>query len=190
MSCKIRVPAIVFILTFCFLKISYGFQNPSISTGRSTQLVVCNLFGGLFGNSNENKGPKPVIELPANSIKVGALKFFLQIYVVGQQNQPTKGSWTLNSNDEIGSLDLYYKDGTGMFSVAIKETSIQVNRYGERPSLQYLLQESVLLHGVLDEISQIAFDTEDIEQDKRLIQFSDDRVIEKARAGLPARKED
>ena len=89
---------------------------------------------------------------------------------------------------ENGSLDLYYKDGTGMFSVGVKETSIQVTRYGERPSLEYMLQESVFLHGILDEINQIAFETEDIDKEKRLIQFADDNIIDKAREALPARK--
>eukprot|EP00339_Tiarina_fusa_P023504 CAMPEP_0117054268 /NCGR_PEP_ID=MMETSP0472-20121206/37610_1 /TAXON_ID=693140 ORGANISM="Tiarina fusus, Strain LIS" /NCGR_SAMPLE_ID=MMETSP0472 /ASSEMBLY_ACC=CAM_ASM_000603 /LENGTH=172 /DNA_ID=CAMNT_0004769791 /DNA_START=166 /DNA_END=680 /DNA_ORIENTATION=+ len=172
MNCNTRVSSISFvliILAFCLLQRSDSFQLPSLSRRRSSNVVVGNLFGGLFGKNSENesKGPKPVIALPADSVKAGPLKFFMQIYVVGQQNVPAQGSWTLNNNEENGSLDVYYKDGTGMFSVAITDTSIQINRHGQRPSLQYMLQESVFLHGILDEISQIAFDTEDIEQDKR-----------------------
>jgi hypothetical protein len=155
-------------------------------------LHVGNLFGGLFGQEKQapaaNNGPKMVIDMPAINVKVGPLKFFLQIYLVGSQNNPVKGSWVLTTNDENGALQMYYKDGTGMFALGLKENSIDVQRFGERPSLEYLLQESVMLHGVLDEINQIAFEVEDIEEEKRLLRFADDDAISKARENLPARK--
>ena len=154
---------------------------------------VGGLFGSLFGGGGQQGqqggGTTTIIDLPASTVKIGALRFFLQIYLVGEQNKPTQGSWVL-SNNEPESLQMYYKDGTGMFSVDLKEYGIQIVRHGQRPSLEYALQESVMLHGVLDELNAIAFETDDIDVEKRLLQFPDTEAISKARESLPARKDD
>lgn len=160
--------------------------SQQVSNARSSALHVGNLFGGLFGQQKADNGPNSLMQMPG-TVKAGPLKFFLQIYLVGQQNIPSKGSWALNSNDENESIDMYYKDGTGMFSLGIKENGITVDRHGQKPSLQYVLQESVLLHGLLDELSEVA-EVEDIEKEKRLIQFNDADAVGKARESLPARK--
>ena len=203
---SISFAALVAVSALSALRTSSAFQNPipsshAINQHRQspTELSVANfnIFGGLFGgggndssSNNNSNGPNVVVDLPADEVKVGALKFFLQIYLVGEQNKPLPGSWALNQNDENQSIDMYYKDGTGMFSIKINEVSIQISRYGERPSLEYMLQESVFLHGILDEINELAYGTneDDIEEDKRLIQFADTSIMEKAREGLPARK--
>jgi hypothetical protein len=46
-----------------------------------------------------------------------------------------------------------------------------------------------MLHGLLDELNALAFDVEDIEEEKRLIQFNapGDDAISLAREKLPAR---
>lgn len=152
------------------------------------------LFGNLFGGQAKKEedqrttNPKAIMSFPASSVKVGALRFFLQIYLVGEQNKPSKGSWVL-STAAGDTLDMYYKDGTGMFSVDLNESGIEIYRKGQRPSLGYLLQESVMLHGVLDELQQVAFGTEDIDPEKRLIQLTDSAAINEARKALPARQE-
>jgi hypothetical protein len=171
--------------------VSYSLQAKAFApstglTNTGTSLKVGNLFGGLFGQ--QEQGPKEVINLPASAVKIGALKFFLQIYLVGEQNKPVKGSWVLSNNDS-GTLDMYYQDGSGMFSIGCEDYGIKVTRFGGKPSLQYMLQESVMLHGVLDELNSIAFETDDIEQEKRLLQFSDPETISKAREALPAKRE-
>jgi hypothetical protein len=156
------------------------------NTGTTSLLKVGNILGGLFGQ--QEQGPKVVINLPASAVKIGALKFFLSIYLVGEQNKPVKGAWVLSNNDSGGTLDMYYQDGSGMFTVGLEDYGIQVTRYGGKPSLQYMLQESLMLHGILDELHTIAFETDDIEEEKRLLQFSDPETISKAREALPARK--
>jgi hypothetical protein len=156
---------------------------------RSSGLHVGNLFGGLFGQQKKEKeenGSNSLLDLPG-TVKVGSLKFFLQIYLVGQQNNPSQKAWALNNNDENDSIDMYYKDGTGMFSLGIKENGIKVDRRGQKPSLEYVLQESVMLHGLLDELSEVA-EVEDIEKEKRLLQFNELDAVAKARESLPARK--
>lgn len=101
------------------------------------------ILGGLLGG-NEQKGPKTMIELPAKDVKIGALQFLLNIHLVGEQNKPEPKSWLMRS-DEKGDLQVYYQDGTGMLSIEMQEYAIKMIRYGEKPSLQYQLQESVLL---------------------------------------------
>jgi hypothetical protein len=176
----------------------------SSSSSSTSALQIGNLFGGIFSDENspfptrttakndddDASGVKTVLDIPANTIKIGPLKFYLQIFLVGEQNKPVKGSWILNQNDDRGTLDMYYAvDSTGMFSIDLKEYGITVRRYGERPSLQYLLQESVMLHSILDELTQIAFEVDDtIDPSKRLLQFSDDQVLVKVREVLPARR--
>ena len=71
-----------------------------------------------------------------------------------------------------------------MIRLQLAENTI---RYGENPSLQYRLQESVLLHGVLDELENVAFGTQDIEEEKRLLRVEDTSAIETARKTLPAK---
>lgn len=161
----------------------------SQSTTTTTTTLQSGLFGGLFGGSNkESAGPKTLIDLPANDVKIGALRFLLQIYLVGEQNKPSPNSWFTKQGDE-GDLQIYYTDGTGMLSIEFQEYGIKIVRNGQEPSLQYVLQESVLLHGVLDELDNVAFGVEEIDEEKRLLRLKDEESIIKARETLPARKE-
>ena len=159
----------------------------SLKSLSSTSLQVGDILGNLFGgNSSNDSGPKEVVNLPATVVKTGPLRFFLQIYLVGEQNNPSQGAWAFNNND-AGSLDMYYQDGTGMFSIQMDDNNIKVLRYGQKPSLEYVLQESVMVEGVLNELNSIAFEVDDIEEEKRLLQFGDRDIIEKALDSLPAR---
>lgn len=44
---------------------------------RPSSALNSDLFGGLFGGSDS--GPKTLVDLPANDVKIGALRFLLQI---------------------------------------------------------------------------------------------------------------
>ncbi len=72
-------------------------------------------------------------------------------------------------------------------AISMAEYEVRVDRYGEKPSLQYMLQESVMLHGLLDELNSLAFEVDDIEEEKRLIRLLENDAIERAREKLPAR---
>jgi hypothetical protein len=161
-------------------------QTTTFSSLRAGLFGGDGILGGIFGS----KGPKTVIEIPAKDVKIGALRFLLQIHLVGEQNKPVTKSWMTRQGDEAGDLQVYYQDGTGMLSIQLQEYAIKMVRYGERPSLQYQLQESVLLHSVLDELSNVALGVADdnVAQEKRLLQLLDDSAIESARAKLPARQ--
>jgi hypothetical protein len=192
-------------------KTVYSTSSVVVAPTTSTALRIGNLFGGMFGqkdteDSGDNKNESTrgignggtvvvptttVLDIPARAVKVGPLKFYLQMFFVGEQNKPVGGSWVLNqNNDGTTTLDMYYVDGTGMFSTDLREDGITVRRSGRKPSLQYLLQESVLLHSMLDELRQIAFEVEGVDQDKRLLRFSDPGALSKLRESLPARREE
>lgn len=146
--------------------------------------------GSLFGKKQtvDPNAPKRLFDISCEtgSIKVGGLRFALGLHLIGQQGNPEKGTWLANQADD-GVLDMFFKDETGMFSVTLDENSISVDRYGPRPSLQYMLQESIVLHDFLDELNTLAFEGDDIEDENRLLKPKDD-AIEQARETLPARK--
>ncbi len=172
-------------------------QQKTAKATTSTQLH--NLFGNLFGqqeSSNQASNNNPVvdvIEIPTKVIKIKPLKFFLQIFFVGIQNTPFKGAWLLNANEEVEDyLEVYFNDGSGMLRVEFDiGFGLKITRKGTRPSLQYMLQESVLLHAVLDELEAIAFGEGDgdVKDEERLLQFTEENqdILERARAKLPAR---
>lgn len=147
------------------------------------------IFDNVFG-SNAPANPKTILEIPTKVVKIGAMRFLLQILLVGEQNKPAPKSWVTRQGDDSGTLEVYYQDGSGMFSIQLQEYSITVQRHGARPSLQYQLQESVLLHTVLDELSTVAFGVEDdnIDDDKRLLILKENNAIDLARIKLPARQ--
>jgi len=110
------------------------------------------------------------------------------------QNQPEPNTWKANQSDE-GALDMYFlNDNTAMISIQMSDKSITMDRYGATPSLAYMLQESLLLHSILDELEGLAFGVEgeddDVKDENRLIVFSEDEkdAISLAREALPARK--
>jgi hypothetical protein len=141
------------------------------------------ILSGLFGGAGS-----PILDLAATKVKVGALRFLLQIYLVGEQNKPTPKSWFIKQGDTDGSLEVYFRDGTGMLSIAFNDYQIQATRYGERPSLAYQLQESVMLHGILDELNGVAFNVDEtIPEEKRLLRFTSPNVIQDARSKLPVK---
>ena len=158
----------------------------------STELLASE--GGLFGQGNPLKNlfggggnqPKIMVDLATKGIKIGALRFLLQIHLVGEQNNPQPQTWLMKEGGE-GELDVYFNDGTGMFSIDLNEYQIKITRYGEKPSLQYQIQESVLIHSILDELHKTAFEVDDIEEEKRLLRLNDDNAIESARSNLLAR---
>lgn len=174
-----------------------GFGSPKKKGNKDTATIAG--AGGTPIDITDDTTKKVILEITASKIKVGGLKFFLQLFIVGERDTPTEGSWILNMNEKDGdgssAFDVYYKDGTGMFSVIINEEKILVERNGDTPSLQYQLQESVMLHSILDQLETVAYAKDDdgnsIDIEKRLLVFENDEdntAISKLRENLPARK--
>ncbi|KAL7455407.1 hypothetical protein ACHAWC_006953 [Mediolabrus comicus] len=176
-------------------------RNHKLPSCRSNSLNPNNhrdisLAAGLFGKKAEEPSSSPsstadvststqVFSIPVQSIKPGGLRFALGLHLIGLQNTPDKGSWQANqASDTV--LDMRFRDGSAMFSISLGDEGISVSRYGQ-PSLPYLLQESVILHSVLDEINSLANEG-DIEEENRLLKLLDLDSIEEVRSTLPARK--
>lgn len=172
-------------------------RNHQLPSYRSDSLNPNNrdisLAAGLFGKKAEEPSssqadvstPTQVFSIPVQSIKPGGLRFALGLHLIGLQNTPDKGSWQANqASDTV--IDMKFRDGSAMFSISLGDEGISVSRYGQ-PSLPYLLQESVILHSVLDEISSLAYEGE-IEEENRLLKLQDQDSIEEVRSTLPARK--
>jgi hypothetical protein len=141
--------------------------------------------------SSKSALPIRVMEIPVKSIKRGGLRFVLGLHLVGLQdsNNKVSGIWKPNEATD-NTLDMYYKDNSAMFKIILNDNAILVERYSNPvPSLAYLLQESVVLHGVLDELTILSSDRNNIEASNRLLQLHDPNdALEIARARLPARK--
>lgn len=199
LSFKSIICVVVMLLaTFCdSFQLSRNHKLPSC---RSDSLNPNNrrdisLAAGLFGKKAEEPSssssqsdastPTQVFSIPVQSIKPGGLRFALGLHLIGLQNTPDKGSWQANqASDTV--LDMKFRDGSAMFSISLGDEGISVSRYGQ-PSLPYLLQESVILHSVLDEINSLANEG-DIEEENRLLKLQDQDSIEEVRSTLPARK--
>lgn len=207
-SCRLQRPFlstnvnlfVAFFLSILSVRFSDAFVSSTISLVQRSPVVLTTahlvngsngggLFGNIFGGSTA-ASPKTILDIPTKDVKVGALRFLLQILLVGEQNKPAPKSWVTRQGDDSGTLEVYYQDGSGMFSIQLQEYSITVQRHGARPSLQYQLQESVLLHTVLDELHNVAFGVEDdnIDGDKRLLILKENNAVDLARSKLPARQ--
>jgi hypothetical protein len=160
-------------------------------------LRMANLFGGLFGNGGgsgntaaSSNGVDNLFTLPTTILKKGPLQFFLKIFLVAQQNEPSPGSWAIGGDESnLDSINAYYKDGTGMVAVVLNDNNIEIQRHGKSPSLQFVLQESLLLHGLLDELQSLA-ENEEVEEEKRLVQWANGKqTVDDVRSTLPARQE-
>ena len=183
------------LLLLCLATTCQSFSPPSNLQKACSRKKSTSLQGGLFGlgkkeneneespsQSNDASIPTRVLDIPVASLKKGGLRFTLGLHLIGQQDN---GMWKANqASDTV--LDMYYKDNSAMFSVVLEDDAIRVERYG-KPSLAYVLQESIVLHTVLDELNTLAFEG-DIEVQNRLLQLSSDDAIGEARSSLPARK--
>lgn len=153
-----------------------------VDTSTSKSLRTVN--NGLFGrdDDDEDLSGTRVLEIPVQSLKQGGLRFTLGLTLIGLQD---KGMWKATQTSD-NKLDVYFQDNSAMFQVVLEHNLIRVDRYGQ-PSLAYVLQESLVLHKMLDELNTLCIEG-DIESENRLLQLEDPGAIEKARDTLPARK--
>jgi hypothetical protein len=89
---------------------------------------------GLFEEKSNHGDCKTIIELPAKAVKIEALRFFLQLYLIGRQNDPIPKAWLTqqseNGETNTGSdgLQVYYHEGTGMLSIQLQQDGISIGR--------------------------------------------------------------
>lgn len=136
-------------------------------------------------NDDEAAGSHRLVSIPVQSLKPGALRLFLMFYLMGMQNTPDRQTWRANqpsSDDYI--VDFYYHDQSGLISIKLGEEEVTIDRLGSNPSNAYIMQESVVIEGLLNELDTCAFD-ESIAEEHRLLLLKEPRdAIEKARDTL------
>lgn len=102
---------------------------------------------------------------------------------MGQLNTPEKGSWKTNQVGD-GEIELFFRDQTGAIIIRLEDKEITIDRLGSTPSTQYLMYESMILNGLLDQLHEIITD-DNIEPDDRLINLNNPGdAIDKARGFL------
>lgn len=83
-----------------------------------------------------------------------------------------------NDGEELYVLEMFFHDASGMITIELvvgdeelsgRTSEIRILRCGSLPSNQYLMQESVIVDGILDELHQCAFDESVPEKDRLLI---------------------
>eukprot|EP00526_Cylindrotheca_closterium_P000241 CAMPEP_0113652728 /NCGR_PEP_ID=MMETSP0017_2-20120614/28178_1 /TAXON_ID=2856 /ORGANISM="Cylindrotheca closterium" /LENGTH=242 /DNA_ID=CAMNT_0000565629 /DNA_START=189 /DNA_END=917 /DNA_ORIENTATION=- /assembly_acc=CAM_ASM_000147 len=123
-------------------------------------------------------GTSVIASIPVQSLKPGGLRLFLMFYLMGMQNTPDQGSWKAHQpdtppppmapygsdekdddterSDEFDSpyvLEMFYKDASAMISIELLPNEVQIQRCGSLPSTAYLMHETVLVEGILDELA-------------------------------------
>ena len=176
--------------------------SPAVSTVRS--LATTPLAGNFLddwkdffdpNNTNRNDrndederaaGEVNVVTIRVKEIKPGGLRLFLMFYLIGLQNTPDKGTWRADQpSSEDYVIDFWYHDHSAVLSVTLSEENkkITLNRVGSRPSTAYMMQESLVVQGLLDELEQMATDP-DVALENRLLVPETENSIEMAREAL------
>lgn len=121
-------------------------------------------------------GTTLLFKIPAKQLKPGGLRLFLMFYLMGMQNTPDRNTWRADQKLMTSSPDeppeekqyvlemLYDVDRTGMLQIELvpakpprnPRAEIRIYRCGSRPSTSYLMQESFMVDGILDELQNIA----------------------------------
>jgi hypothetical protein len=102
---------------------------------------------------------------------------------MGVQNTPEKGTWKAIQSDD-NTLDMYFTDQSAALTMRFSENSIDIERRGTSPSMKYMLQESVLLNGILDELNACVVNGDIRECDRLLVLPKPGNAIENARDAL------
>lgn len=144
---------------------------------------------------NDPNAPEQLfsIRIPSNDFSMATTSLVegMGIYLTSEQNAH-RSSWKVSRyGDEGDTLHVLFKDHSAMFSLNFKLENdlviIIVERHTDgrkRPSLQYMLQESVMLHSVLDALSGLISEVNLDEAE--MLTFTKD--VDLARQTLPARR--
>merc|ERR1719491_793740 len=109
---------------------------------------------GVIDSNEEEIAATEIFHLPAKKIKAGGLRLYLALYFMGECNTPNRKTWRADQTPE-GGIDLYFHDRTGALIIALNDSGMSVSRLGSAPSMEYVMQESVMLRGMLDQLDDI-----------------------------------
>jgi len=115
----------------------------------------------------EDVGVSPVLNLPFEYLKPGALRLYLFLHLMGVQNTPDKGTWSVDqpTADEY-AIDLFYHDRTAILMIRLTEDELTIDRMGSTPSTTYIMQEAIIVDGILEELQKMMCDSTVKEEDR------------------------
>ncbi|GKZ01045.1 hypothetical protein MPSEU_001056100 [Mayamaea pseudoterrestris] len=131
-------------------------------------------------------GTTRIVHIPVQSIKPGGLRLFLMFYLLGKQKSPEgQRLWRANqlttASDEF-VIEFFFHDGSAMLTVELTtDEGITIDRVGSLPSTAYMIHESSILDGILDELHVMAFDQSVALENRLLILPEPQNAIDKAR---------
>ena len=136
-------------------------------------------------NNDEVAGTNRLVTIPVKSVKPGGLRLFLMFYLMGMQNTPDRNSWRADQpSSEDYVVDFFFHDQTALLSIHLNEDEVTIDRVGSSPSTVYLMQESVVIEGILNELDLCAFDDKVAVDDRLLVLKEPQDAIERARDSL------
>lgn len=136
----------------------------------------------IFFDTITQKWKSQHVIIQAKTMKSGGLRLYCSLYLMGLQNTPEKNSWKASQSDS-SEVNLRYSDLSGSIIIRFNDDGIVVDRLGSLPSMKYLMHESMVLNGFLDELHSIVYDG-DIGAENRLLTLEDSDAIEKAREAV------
>lgn len=150
-----------------------GWQN-----GRDNNAATANNIDAEDDDdSTTAAGTYVVLNIPAKEVKPGGLRLFLMFYLMGMQNTPQRNTWRANqpggSSTEYVVDFRYLVDNSAALSIVLGSRSITIYRIGSQPSNSYLMQEALILQGILNELDQCATDDR-VQVENRLLILNDD----------------
>ena len=128
------------------------------------------------------------LQLPID-VDLDALLLSMGAHLVSRQDKPMTGAWKVSKYGH-SALHVLFKDHSAMFSITFMKSGsrIVVERHtdtNKRASLQYMLQESVILHSVLDEFSKRIISQGALDEIQRA-RFN--KGVDDARSRLPTKQ--
>lgn len=128
-------------------------------------------------------GSKRIISIPAKTMKMGGLRLYCNLYLMGVQNTPEPGCWKASKSDD-SEVNLRYVDLSGSIIIQFTEECITVDRLGSSPSNKYLMHESMILNGFLDELNSIVYEGSVSEENRLLTLPEPGNQLEEARDAI------
>lgn len=176
---------------FIFEEIGKFFED--LGKNNTTRLSFSSSSSKKGGNSfyedaeeeeDNSVGVTRILQIPVDGIKVGGLRLYLSLYLMGQQNTPDPKTWRTSQTGDA-TIDVCFHDCTGVLLVELSEQNgIVLSRLGSTPSTQYLMQESAIVQGLLDEMQSIASEGDIPDSDRLLLLPPPGNAIQLAQESL------
>ena len=166
-----------------------AFWNPNKSTSqdrRSSANGASNGNDDTRSDDNTPAGTTRILHIPVQTIKPGGLRLFLMFYLLGKQKSPDgERLWTAHQPTSVSDefvIEYYFHDGSAILTLELtQDDGVTIDRVGSVPSTGYMIHESSILDGILDELQVMAFD-DSISLENRLLTLPEPQnAIDKAR---------